>query len=205
MGRTHIFNASLVWMLPALEQRTGLVRGLLGDWEIATIVGAASGQPMSAYVGFVPGVGYAVTGTGRNGLYALRTGAPCQVDGGLPEQIINPAAYTLNGYRLGTNGTARRGDCTGPDYFQADLAFYKNIRLRGRLKLQFRWDIFNLFNNTNFLVGSVNSYLNPTATTLDAPLESATTIVDAPLPANFGQATGTRDARQMQLGVKLVW
>ena len=48
------------------------------------------------------------------------------------EQIINPAAYTLNGFQLGANGTAERGDCTGPGYFQADLAFYKNFRLDER-------------------------------------------------------------------------
>ena len=181
------------------------MRGILGDWEVATIVGAASGPPITAYAGFVPGVSWSISGTGSGIQYPIRTSAPCRADGGLPEQIINPAAYTLNAYRLGTNGTARRGDCTGPDYFQTDLAFYKNIGLPGRLKLQVRWDIFNVFNNTNFLFTSVNNYLNLTSATLDAPIESATTIVSTTVPTSFGQATATRDARQMQLGVKLVW
>ena len=40
---THIFNSSLIWMLPALEDRSGSCRTILGDWEIATIVGAGHG------------------------------------------------------------------------------------------------------------------------------------------------------------------
>ena len=53
-GRTHIFNVSLVWMLPALENKSGLVRHILGDWELTGITGAATGQPFSAYVGVDP-------------------------------------------------------------------------------------------------------------------------------------------------------
>ncbi len=76
---------------------------------------------------------------------------------GPDEQIINPNAYTLSGFRLGTIGSAERGDCTGPGYFQTDLAFYKNIPLTNGMKLQFRWDIFNIFNNTNFLFQNLTS------------------------------------------------
>ncbi len=76
---------------------------------------------------------------------------------------------------LGSIGTAERGDCNGPGYFQTDLAFYKNIPLSGRVKLQFRWDIFNFFNNTNFLgpgnggTGSgFNNVMNASAITLNS-------------------------------------
>jgi hypothetical protein len=44
IGRTHIFNASLVWLLPAREYTSGVQRALFGNWEIAAIVGAASGR-----------------------------------------------------------------------------------------------------------------------------------------------------------------
>jgi hypothetical protein len=30
-------------------------------------------------------------------------------------------------------------------------------------------------------------------------------VLSAPLPSNFGQAAATRDARQTQLGVELLW
>src|SRR5206468_867384 len=45
--RRHIFNASLVLALPSFENKPGFVRNVLGDWEIAGIVAAASGQSIS--------------------------------------------------------------------------------------------------------------------------------------------------------------
>lgn len=37
----------------------------------------------------------------------------------------------------------------GPGFFQADLSVTKNFSLREDVSLQFRADIFNLFNNVN--------------------------------------------------------
>ncbi|MGH9330119.1 MAG: hypothetical protein ACRD09_06735, partial [Vicinamibacterales bacterium] len=203
-GRTHIFNASLIWMLPSLENRSQLTRRVFGDWEITTIVGAATGQPLTAFTGSLPGLNGGPSGTGYTDNQRPNRVAsePCDAQSGPDEQIINPNAYTLNGFQLGTIGSAQRGDCTGPGYFQADLAFYKNIPVGSRVKLQFRWDIFNIFNNTNFLFAGMNTSMNPSAVTLNA---AQTTITSATIPTNFGQATRTRDERQMQLGFKILW
>jgi len=206
VGRSHIFNASVIWLLPSLEGESAAKRGFLGDWEIAAIVGAASGQPFTAYTGGMPGISGGPSGVGGNlASYPIRTGEECSSDGSLPEQIINPAAYTLTGYQLGTIGTARRGDCTGPGYFQTDLSFAKNLPLNDRLRMQFRWDIFNIFNNTNFLFAGMNNSLNPSAVVYDGPRTSATRIVSYTPAGNFGQATRTRDARQMQFGIRFLW
>jgi hypothetical protein len=51
----------------------------------------------------------------------------------------------------------KTGDCTGPGYFQTDLAFYRTFRVTDAVKLQFRWDVFN--DNTNFR--GVNTVLQP--------------------------------------------
>ena len=50
-GRTHIYNASLIWMLPTLEDKSKLMRDVFGDWEITTIIGAGSGQAVNVYTG----------------------------------------------------------------------------------------------------------------------------------------------------------
>jgi hypothetical protein len=193
----------VVWLLPALEGQGGLMQTIFGDWQFNAIVGAASGQPFTAYTGAMPGLNGGPSGTGYNGNQRPnRTGESCTVDGGLDEQIINPAAYTLNGFRLGSIGSAERGDCTGPGYFQADIGFYKNFRLGERLRMQFRWDIFNVFNNTNFLYNGMQTELSPSSVTLSA---DGTTITNAQIAGNFGQATRTRDPRQMQFGLKLLW
>lgn len=202
-GRTHIYNASLILLLPALEGRSAGVRNVLGGWELTTIVGAGSGQPFTAFTGTLPGLNGGPSGTGFNDNHRPnRTSEPCRADGGLDEQIINPAAYTLNGFRLGTIGSAGRGDCTGPGYFQADLGIYKNFSVTDRFRMQFRWDIFNIFNTTNFLFQNLDATMDPSAVVLSA---DRTTIANATIPSNFGQATRTRDPLQMQFGLKLLW
>src|SRR6185436_9747557 len=40
--RRHIFNASLVLVLPSLENKTGFVKNVSGAWEVPSIVAAAS-------------------------------------------------------------------------------------------------------------------------------------------------------------------
>jgi hypothetical protein len=203
-GRVHIFNASAIWMLSPLEGKSRAMRTAFGDWEVTAIVGAGTGQPLTAFAGSLPGLNGGPSGTGytNNQRPNRVTSEPCRATNGPPEQIINPNAYTLNGFRLGTIGSAERGDCTGPGYFQMDLALYKNFPLRSGMKFQFRWDIFNLFNNTNFLFQDLVTTMNPSAVTLNA---AGNTITSATIPGNFGQATRVRDPRQMQLGFKLIW
>ena len=203
-GRVHIFNASAIWMLSPLEGRSRAMRTAFGDWEVTAIVGGGTGQPLTIFTGTLPGLNGGPSGTGYNDNQRPNRVAsePCAAKSGPPEQVINPNAYTLNGFRLGTIGNAGRGDCTGPGYFQTDLALYKNFPLSNGIKLQFRWDIFNVFNNTNFLFQDLVVNMNPSAVTLNA---AGNTIANATIPGSFGQATRVRDPRQMQLGFKLIW
>jgi hypothetical protein len=211
-GRTHIFNSSLIWMLPALDGSSKLTRAILGNWEISTIIGAATGQPINVFVtGNLPGIATGPSGTGNwpnqtSHEVPNRTGEPCRPSGGRDEQIINPAAFSLDGFQLGSIGSARRGDCTGPGYFQADLSFYKNFEVGGRTRFQFRWDIFNIFNNTNFLLAGLDNTFGVSNVVYDNPdPRQATTIVSAQQSGTFGQATRTRDPRQMQIGFKILF
>jgi hypothetical protein len=203
-GRTNIFNASLIWLLPTLEGHGRGMRTALGDWEITAIVGAGTGQPLTVFSGNVPGLNGGPSGTGfdANQVANRVANTNCRAESGPSEQIINPNAYTLDGFQIGTIGTARRGDCTGPGYFQADVAFYKNFPLKNGMKFQFRWDIFNIFNNTNFLFQNLDFQLDASAATFNT---ARTQIVSATIPAGFGKATRTRDPRQMQVVFKLLW
>jgi hypothetical protein len=203
--RKHIFNSSLVLMLPALDSQPGLAKTLFGDWEVATIVSAASGSPITVFTGGIPGLNGGPSGTGYtdNQRPNRVPGQPCRASGGPREQWLNPAAFTLTGFRLGEPGDSGRGVCEGPGFFQVDLSLYKNIQLSRRVKMQLRFDVFNVFNRVNFL--RVDNTMNPISVTLDAPLASATRITGFEMPANFGQASGTRDPRQAQFGIKLIF
>jgi hypothetical protein len=206
MNRPHIFNASLVLMLPTLENKSGFVKSVFGDWEIATIVQASSGQSVTVFTNTIPGLN-TLSGTGYGGNQRPNrvAGVSCQASGGAKEQIINPAAFTLEGFQLGTIGSAGRGICEGPGLFQTDSPL-QNIRISNRVKAQLRFEMFNIFNTVNFLSNTgFNTTFNLTTATYDADPANATTITGYTLPLNFGQASAARDARQAQFGIKLMF
>ncbi|MEM9555261.1 MAG: carboxypeptidase-like regulatory domain-containing protein [Acidobacteriota bacterium] len=200
LHREHVFNASVLWQLPAFEGSNRLVRSLFGDWTVGAIVLYASGPALTITTGSLPGIeGPYGTGFTDNQRPIRVEGEPC---GGSGSQVINPNAFTLNGLRLGdTSQASSLGQCQGPDFFQVDLSFYKNFRIGKNLQGQFRVEFFNIFDEENFV--NVNTVMDPSSVTLDAPLADATTVVDAEIPNTFGQATGARDPRQVQLGLKI--
>jgi hypothetical protein len=202
LHRDHVFNASLILQLPTFEGRGGFWEHFLGDWQVGGIMFYSTGQAITVYNGSLPGLnGPSGTGYTDNQRPMRVPGVSCSGSGDL--QVINPAAYTLDGFQLGTIGDTRRGDCEGPDFFQVDLSLYKNIRITDRVRGQFRFEVFNITNRDNFI--GVDNILNPTSVTLDAPTAEATQILSAQIPSNFGQATRVRDPRQVQLGFKLMF
>ncbi len=205
--RKHIFNASLVLVLPELEAKSGFVKNVLGGWEVATIAQAASGAPLTVFVGDVPDLAGGPSGTGLadNQRPNVVPGQPCRAsDPAHPEQILNQNAWTITGFELGTFGNSGRGICEGPNFVQVDLALYKNFKVSGKVKAQFRFEVFNVFNRVNFV--SVNTSLNPITAGLDTGDQATATRITSFQPAgDFGQATGTRDARQAQFGIKLMF
>jgi hypothetical protein len=203
--RTHVFNTSVVLALPDLQSRSRLARHLLGHWEIAGIATAATGAPVTILTGVIPGLNGGVSGSGRFEQRPNRVaGESCRPRSGPPEQTINPKAFTLTDFRIGLPGNSGAGVCEGPGFFQTDLALYKNIRASNKVRLQFRIEVFNVFNRANFLF--VNNVMNPTAVTFDTPdVAEATTITSFILPANFGQAAAARDPRQAQFGVRVIF
>jgi hypothetical protein len=68
-----------------------------------------------------------------------------------------------------------------------DTSIFKNFRLYDRLRLQFRVEAFNVFNHTNFQLGTTTSSLD--AANLNNP--------------HFGQAEGTFNPRQLQFALRL--
>jgi hypothetical protein len=136
------------------------------------------------------------------------SGVSCKASGGPKEQILNPAAFTLTGFQLGTIGDAGPGICEGPNLRQVDLSLYKNIKVSKSVKAQLRFEVFNVFNRVNFLSNdsTFNHTFNPSSVTYDTgDPATATKITGFTVPANFGQAQATRDARQAQFGIKLLF
>jgi hypothetical protein len=203
--RRDLFTGSLVWMLPRLEDTSSFVRNVLGDWQLTTIVQAGSGYPLTVLGGVTGWNGGWGVGNGSP-MPDVVVGAPCTVSGGSEVQWLNPDAWTLNGHRAGENGTSGLHVCDGPSIFTVDLALYKNIRLGSRVVLQLRGEVFNAFDRVNFVGDSINRYYSGENVVFDTGDPStATQVISATPPGNFGQFTAAGPARAVQLGVRFTF
>ncbi len=87
-----------------------------------------------------------------------------------------------------------RNTFRGQPIAQFDLRYSRFLPFKSeRYKAEFLGEVTNLFNHTN-----------PTAYNLTAPVDTAGNII-LPLPAAYGSATGTRDQRLFQLGLKFIF
>lgn len=129
----------MIWILPWFQAAQGAEGLLLKGWRLAdttTIQG-----------GFALTLGLA---TSNPGIAAL----PDRVAGSsisgpkTANEWLNTAAFfnPAPGYF----GDAARGSITGPGVVNFDMAFYKNSHIKERHPFQFRVELFNIFNHTNF-------------------------------------------------------
>ena len=145
--RRHVFNASVVYAIPFFHEAPTVARYVFGHWQASTIVGASSGLPFSATTGSdasLTGVGYDrpnVVGIPfRNG-YSSRTDEL--------SNYFNTAAFVKN--NPGQYGNAGRNILTGPGLTNASLTLVRDFPISDKLgKLQFRSEVFNIFNHPNF-------------------------------------------------------
>jgi hypothetical protein len=177
------FVINYVWDVPVPKYQ-GIKGRILDDWQISGITQFQSGFPIriqtqddNELIG---------------SLFFFGTAAP-QMTGSVP-QVLNPknlqtingatAHYYLNPNQfadptLGTFSTTPRSICCGPGENQWDLTFSKKISLSEARYFQFRADIFNLFNKTEFV--------NPDGNFSDS---------------TFGQVQEVRDPRLLQFALK---
>ena len=187
----HNLVANATWDLPWGRTLTGVAGTVLSGWRVSAIGTYRSGYPLTVFVqnnrsrsqwqpSLGPGIGrdrpsYAPGFSGENAVT------------GDPNQWFNPLAFVLQ--PAGTFGNVGRGDLEGPDLRTVDLAFVKDARPTTGTGLEFRLEVFNVFNRANFGVPNLVAF----AGAADG---------EAPLGA-FGRIRNTvTSARQLQLGVR---
>jgi hypothetical protein len=150
---THTFVASLIYQLPFGQGRRFLgngryVNALAGGWEASAIITAHSGLPFTV----TSTLDYSNTGT-----QSPRPDRICNGTG--PKTIsewFNPACFTTDAlaqaFANGTPrfGTSRRNILIGPGTQNWDLAFIKRTNVGERITTEFKGELFNVFNHTNF-------------------------------------------------------
>lgn len=188
----HQFTSAWSYNLPFGPGRrwlsgSGPAKWLAAGWQLNGIVALYSGRAFTPYLSFDP------TNTGSGGPRPDIIGNPSNFSNApspcLDKQSVlcwfNPAAYALPplapGQTFATQfGDARRGTLRGPAQYNTDFSVFKDFQLTEAKQLQFRAEIFNLFNTPQF--GDPNS------------------LVDTP---QAGSITSTvHSSRQIQLALK---
>jgi hypothetical protein len=187
---THRVSGNFTYDLPIGKKRalwsnlSGAADKLVSGWQWNGIITGQTGFP------FTPLVGFNQSGNGdtRNpDRVSLNPSFSGPIVTGNPNQWFNPAAFVLP--LAGTYGNAGRDILTGPVLVSVDSSLFKTTQITERLALQFRIEFFNLLNHSNFGMPLINTF---------------TTTGKASPTAGLINYTATT-ARQLQLGMKLVW
>jgi len=179
--RRHIFKANYIYALPFFTSSgNAFERTTLGGWSISGVTVAQTGTPQPL----------SYTGADTLGL-GITTNRPNQVapvsyvKKGLvwfnKNSFADPVA-PWNGGRDEGFGNAGKDAVVLPGLFNTNLSLFKTFPLaaRERASLELRFESFNTFNHTQFNAIDANTG-----------------------DGNFGQVTGSYDARTLQLGAKI--
>jgi hypothetical protein len=158
----------------------------IGNWQVSGIETLVSGLPFTPQLSYNP----SNDGDSRNPVRpSLNPNFAGSIVEGGPGRYFNPSAFIQP--LANTYGNAPRNFLQGPGLAETDFSVAKTFLFTERIHLQFRAELFNIFNRTNF------NNPNPVVFT------SATTVLPS---ASAGVITSTStSSRQVQFGLKLLW
>ena len=178
----HQFNSNLIYQLPFGRGKAwasdvpGWANQIIGGWTLSGIFRANSGLPLTIINGRTWPTnwnfqGNAVCQPSGDYVLGLSTG-PCPATQnvksstrGTPNAFADPdAAFAF--LRFGAPGeSGGRNLMRGDKYINIDMAIVKSFPMpwEGH-KLDFRWEIFNLFNSAYFDTGEINGSIGDQAT-----------------------------------------
>jgi hypothetical protein len=193
LGKNFVLSG--VWDMPGPQSLHGVAGWAVNGWQLGTVFEASSGAPFTVVLAGDP-LGLNSTDPWDYPDRVAGAGCSSLVNPGNPNQYIKTQCFTqpnpIN--RLGNNG---RNALTGPGFVNTDFSFTKNNRLRQvreGANLQFRAELFNIFNRANFA----------------SPLDHNVLLFNPDGTPAQGQGVGQIDrtqtaSRQVQFGLKLTF
>jgi hypothetical protein len=148
--RTHVFTSSGVWELPVgngkwLDARNRYVNTLIGGWTLNGIYTFMTGEPFSV----TSGVRTANFSHVSRADVVKPVEAKLQAKAGVAGPVVFPDATAFTTPAPGSDG-AGRNIFTASSYWNVDFGITKSFQLSERFRLDFRTEMFNAFNHTNF-------------------------------------------------------
>ncbi len=172
----------LSYEVPGSSHLQALTRG----WQFNGLLTFHGGQPFTVFAGSD------VSGTTEGNDRADQIGP---VKTGYQGQSPNANWIDLNQFALaapGTFGTSRRNGYYAPGYSDVDFSVFKNTKVFERVTVQFRAELFNLFNRTNFAPPS-------------ASVGGSATLYDTIGDYNGAPGIGAGEPFNTQFGAKVIF
>jgi Carboxypeptidase regulatory-like domain/TonB dependent receptor len=223
-NRNHVFVVSTVYELPFgrgkqfMGSSSRAVDFLVGGWQLSNTLNWSSGLPWTPSIGecgqvedadicrpdLVKGQSFKVGPQKVNGVWydfvpvaALAYPAPTPANIGTDAcSLARPTSGAFALPACGTIGSAGFDSFTGPRAFFSDLSLSKGFTITERIKAQFRFDAYNVFNH---VVLGFNS--NQGNTCVDCG-GNAGQITDIEADGSPGSPTGMR---QLQFGLRVTF
>ena len=194
--RTHNFSMNYIYRLPQFSRRwpNAFSRKAFDGWEVSGITRFMSGAPKAFSYSFL--TSYDVMGTSGSGVDSrvVLTGNPVlpKSERTIYRHFRTEVVTAPTRADFGV-GNAPKDPIRGPGINNFDLSLFKNTAVTrdGKHRLQFRFEMYNAFNHTQFSdVDAAARFDNATGLNVNA---------------RFGEYTAARDARRIQLGVKYLF
>lgn len=141
----HAFTLNFIYDFPRWDSLSGIGGALLNGWQMGGIVNINSGTPFTAETGFNRSRDRALTIADRPNLKPGKSNNP--VLGG-PDRYFDPTVFELP--PAGFYGNVGRNTIIGPGLATTDLSFVKQFRIAEDRSLDFRLEVFNVWNRANF-------------------------------------------------------
>jgi hypothetical protein len=185
--QTHILAANWQYDLPSVNSGRA-ARAVSRGWQISGVASFASGTPL----GITPIVSGADLLGGGGGADGQRVNLRCNPNYShydkTADRFFDTSCIAFAG--RGDIGNAPKDAVRGPGRSNIDMTLFRNFNLGSEQRvLTFRWEVYNIFNHTQFNAIDTNAIFNP-ATGQQTSL-------------TFGQAIGAYPARQMQFSLRL--
>jgi hypothetical protein len=219
----HSFNFNLLYEVPFGTGKkygssaSSLTKGLIGGWEISSLINARTGLPIDVEI-VRPALVYQNNTTGVITSKPVVTGGVVQttpvvnVPGGgqsrnvaRPDLVpgvdpyihnggwlyINPAAFAMPA--PGTYGNLRRNALRGPSTYQLDLTLAKKFPIRESMNIEFRAECYNILNHPEYQVPGYNIVSGSQVRLADATgvIQPGQPYTTAAAGGNFGAFTQT--------------
>jgi len=184
-------TATFNYALPFGEGKRGFTGVLVKGWQANGLVVWNTGMPFS------------VTNTiNRSGTRpsAGTSDRPNMIGSGKASRSSVSRWFDVNDFvfqKVGTVGTERRNQLYGPGLQRVDLSLFKNFDITERLKFEFRTEVFNVLNTTQFFNPSATLSLTPCTAT--APCSGSYPVAGYQPVSTFGTITSTANAYNPRL------